>query len=380
MTRRGRSQRFWLRVGALASKETLHIIRDPRTIYLALIMPVFLLLLFGFGVSFDLEAIPFAVVDEDQTLASHTFVREFGASRELATVGPASNAAEAEAWFREGRALAAVVVPQGFEKDLSRGDTATVQFLVDAADGNTATQTLAKAEAITGATAASMLAPAGATLEPLVEARVFTLFNPESKSAFYLVPGLSAYVTAMVAVLLTALTVAREWEQGSMEQLFATPVGRLEIVVGKLLPYLVLGLIAVMLVLAVGMWVFDVPFRGDPLTLALASILFVIGMLGQGLLVSVLTRNQLVATQAATMSAMLPSMLLSGFIFPISNMPVILQGISFAIPARYFIETLRGVLLRGNGLAELWDQLLALALFAVVMLALSTLRFRRVLA
>ena len=375
-----RSQRFWLRIGALASKETLHIIRDPRTIYLALIMPVFLLLLFGFGVSFDLEAIPFAVVDQDKSLASRTFLQEFGASQELASVGDPSNAEEAEAWFREGRALAAVIVPQGFEKDLSRGDATTIQLLVDAADGNTATQTLAKAEAITGAAAAAMLAPAGVAIEPPVEARVFTLFNPESKSAYYLVPGLSAYVTAMVAVLLTALTVAREWEQGSMEQLFATPVGRLEIVIGKLLPYLALGLIAVMLVLAVGMWVFGVPFRGDPFTLALASILFVIGMLGQGLLVSVLTRNQLVATQAATMSAMLPSMLLSGFIFPIASMPVILQGISFAIPARYFIETLRGVLLRGNGMAELWDQIVALAIFAIVTLALSTARFRRVLA
>jgi len=163
-------------------------------------------------------------------------------------------------------------------------------------------------------------------------------------------------------------------------QLFATPVGRFEIVLGKLLPYLVLGGLAVLLVMAVGGWVFDVPFRGSPVALAVLSLLFLLGMLGQGLLISIVTRNQMVATQAAAMSSMLPSLLLSGFVFPIENMPLPLQILSRAVPARYYVAGLRGVLLRGNGMAELWPQAVMLALFALVMLGLSTARFRRTIA
>jgi ABC-2 type transport system permease protein len=216
--------------------------------------------------------------------------------------------------------------------------------------------------------------------QPAIEARTFTRFNPEARSAVFLVPGIAAYVLAIVAVLLTALTVAREWERGSMAQLFATPVGRLEIVLGKLLPYLVLGLLAVLLVIAVGGYAFDVPFRGSPVALAVFSLLFLVGMLGQGLLISVVTQNQMVATQVATMSSMLPSMLLSGFVFPTENMPWPLQLLSRIVPARYFVTALRGILLRGNGLSELWLEALALSLFGAVMLTLATARFKRTIA
>ena len=185
---------------------------------------------------------------------------------------------------------------------------------------------------------------------------------------------------ALVAVLLAFLAVAREWERGSMVQLFATPVGRLEIVVGKLLPYLVMGSVQVLLVLTAGAWVFGMPTRGSLWLLAVASTFFMLGMLGQGLLISVITRNQMVATQASTLSSMLPSMLLSGFMFPIANMPWPLRLISTVVPARYFIAVLRGVLLKGNGIVELWPQVLALLAFASVMVAVSTARFKRKLA
>jgi ABC-2 type transport system permease protein len=227
------------------------------------------------------------------------------------------------------------------------------------------------------------LASGGAAISMMnapIEARSWTRFNPEGRSAVYLVPGITALVLAIVAVLLTALTVSREWERGSMAQLFATPVGRLEIVLGKLLPYMLLGTLAVLLVLAVGSWVFNMPFRGSAPTLALVALLFISGMLGQGLLVSVVARNQMLATQMATLSSMLPSLLLSGFVFPIANMPKPLQLISMIIPARYFIDALRGVLLRGNGIAQLWPDAVALALFSAFMVLASTLRFRRTIA
>jgi ABC-2 type transport system permease protein len=182
---------------------------------------------------------------------------------------------------------------------------------------------------------------------------------------------------AIASVLLTALAIAGEWERGSMEQLFASPVGRLEIVLGKLGPYLAMGLMQFLLVLAVGAWAFDVPIRGSLPLLLVISVLFLAGMLGQGLLISVVTRNQLVATQAATLSSLLPSMLLSGFLFPIENMPKVLQVLSLAIPARYLVHAMRGAMLKGTGFAELWQDVAAQAVFAVAILALATVRFKR---
>lgn len=361
---------------AIAGKEVLHIRRDIRTLYLALAMPVLLLVLFGFGISFDVDHLELSVVDQDRTWASRELVRQLTASQEFTVVqeGTAPEAALRE--VRRGHAVAVLVVPRGFSRDVAGGG-AQVQLLVDGADGNTATQALAKAQALTQVASLKLGAGGGTLRAPPVEVSLRTLFNPAGRSALFLVPGLTAYLLAIVAVLITALTVAREWERGSMEQLFATPVGRLEIVVGKLLPYLGIGFLQVLLVLTVGAWVFDVPIRGSLVTLGLGALLFLIGMLGQGLLISVATRNQVVATQVATMTSVLPSMLLSGFIFPIENLPLPLRVISTLIPARYFVSTLRGVLLRGNGLEVLWPQLVALALFAALMLTVAMARFQR---
>jgi ABC-2 type transport system permease protein len=210
--------------------------------------------------------------------------------------------------------------------------------------------------------------------------KVATRYNPEARSAVFIVPGLAAYLMAITAVLLTALTVAGEWERGSMEQLFASPVTRLEIVLGKLLPYLGIGLVQLLLVLGVGTNVFDVPILGSPLLGILAGLLFLAGMLGQGLFISVVARNQLVATQAGALSSLLPSLLLSGMLVPIDNMPWVLRAISRLIPARYLVDALRQILLKGNGFASIWDDLLAMLLFAVAIIALATRRFRRRIA
>ncbi|NTX55803.1 ABC transporter permease [Myxococcus sp. CA051A] len=363
------------RILAMAGKEVLHIRRDIRTLYLALAMPVLMLVLFGFGISFDVDHLELVVVDQDRTDLSRELVRQVTASQEFVVVQDGTSPDEALGALRRGAATGVFLINKGFAEDVNRGG-AQVQLLVDGSDGNTATQALAKAQALVEMAGRNLGGPVRVTAPPL-EARVRTLFNPDARSAMFLVPGLAAYLLAIVAVLITALTVAREWERGSMEQLFATPVGRLEIVVGKLLPYLGIGLLQVLLVLTVGAWVFDVPVRGSLLALGLGSFLFLVGMLGQGLLISVVTRNQVVATQVATITSVLPSMLLSGFIFPIENLPPPLKLISTLIPARYFVATLRGVLLRGNGLDVLWPQLVALALFAALVLAVATRRFQR---
>ncbi len=372
-------KRFVQRVWALSAKEVRHVLRDPRSLYLALGMPVVLLLLFGYGVSFDLENMPIAFVDLDRSASSREMRQRIGASDDFVDIGLIDEE-EAEGRLVSGEVIAVVVIERGFERHLRRREVATLQLLVDGSDNNGAAQTRAKIEAMGRVFGFSLAAGEAGGGAPPIETRTWTRFNPEGRSAVFLVPGITGYVLAIVAVLLTALTIAREWENGSMAQLFATPVGRLEIVVGKLLPYLVLGALAVLLVMAAGMWVFNVPFRGSPLALAILSVLFIAGMLGQGLLISVLTRNQMVATQVATLSSMLPSMLLSGFVFPIENMPIALQRLTLVIPARYYVEGLRGVLLRGNGVEQLWPQMLALLAFAMVMIVLSTARFRRTIA
>jgi ABC-2 type transport system permease protein len=363
----------------MAWKETLHILRDPRTLLLALAMPVFLLLLFGYGVSFDVDHIPIAVADADRSADSRALARAFAGSREF-EVAAEADAARAEDLLREGLVVAALVIPRGHAADLARGRTAPVQLLVDGADAVVANQVLAKAEAVVRAAGQARLASlAGGAAAP-VEARVWTRFNPEGRSALFMVPGLAAYLLALAAVLLTALAIAGEWERGSMEQLFAAPLGRLEIILGKLLPYLVLGALQFLLVIAVGTAVFEVPVRGGVALLFAFGLLFLVGMLGQGLLISVLAKNQLVATQAGALSSMLPSLLLSGMVVPIANMPAPLRALSRVVPARYLVQALRGLLLRGAGIDALWPDLLALAIFAAAVLALAAARFRRRIA
>lgn len=372
----GTLRRFMVRVGAMAWKEMIHVRRDPRTLVLALVMPVVMLLLFGYGVSFDLERIPLAIADQDRTEASRRLALAFVAANEFAPAGGAGPE-EALTLFRRREARAMLVLPRGYGQELARGGPARAQLLVDGADPVTATQILAKSDAIALGETRHMAEASGLAQAPPIQVKLWTRYNPEARSAVFIVPGMAAYLMAIVAVLLTALTIAGEWERGSMEQLFASPVGRLEIVLGKLLPYLGLGLLQLLLVLAVGAGVFDVPVRGSTGLVVLAGLLFLAGMLGQGLFISVVARTQMVATQAGTLSSLLPSMLLSGMLVPIENMPLPLRLLSRVIPARYLVDALRQVLLKGNGLEGIWKDLLAMLIFAVVVLGLATLRFKR---
>jgi ABC-2 type transport system permease protein len=291
-----------------------------------------------------------------------------------------ADAESADTLFRRHRARAILVIPQGYAKDLARGETGRAELLVDGADPVTANQILTKADAIALAETQRVASAAGVDAQPLLQVKVWTRYNPEARSAVFMVPGLAAYLMAIGSVLLTALTIAGEWERGSMEQLFASPVTRLEIVLGKLLPYLGIGLIQLLLVLGVGTNVFDVPILGSPLLVILAGLLFLAGMLGQGLFISVVARNQLVATQAGALSSLLPSLLLSGMLVPLDNMPLPLRLLSRVVPARYLVDALRQVLLKGNGLAGIWPDLLAMTVFALGILALATARFQRRIA
>jgi ABC-2 type transport system permease protein len=373
------ARRFWIRVFAIASKELLHIGRDPRTLILALVMPVILLLLFGYGVSFDLDRLPLAVADADHSDSSRALIRAFSAGHEFEVVS-VGQASEMETRLRRGEALGALLIPAGYEQALLRGQTARASLLVDGADSNSANQVIQKADALTRAEIQRQLGGPAFLATPPLELRTWTLYNPASRSAVFIVPGLNAYLLALGAVLLTALTIAAEWERGSMEQLFASPVGRFEIILGKLLPYLGIGFLQLLLVVASGAWFFEVPMQGSLIWLFLFSLVFLVGMLGQGLFISVIAKNQLVATQAGTLSAMLPSLLLSGMLFPIENMPLPLRIISELIPAKHLVHAMRGIMLKGSGLTDLWRDLLAMAVFSTLILTLATKRFKRRIA
>jgi ABC-2 type transport system permease protein len=364
------------RMAAMAAKESAHIRRDPQTLAMAFAMPVGLLLLFGYGVTFDLERLPVTIIDHDHTTASRTIVRSFRVSRDLVVAQELDRVEQGVALLRSSNSVAVVVVPEGFSRKLARGESAELQLVVDGADASTATQTINKADAI--ASSALLVSPgaSGGRVARLV-ADSWTLYNPSGRSALLLVPGLMALILAMLCVLLTALTVAREWERGSMEQLFTTPIRRGELILGKLLPYIMLGCLAVLLVLAVGAWAFDVPIRGSLFALSVAAFLFIIGMLAQGLFVSVATKNQTVATLVGTLTSMLPIQLLSGFVFPVANMPKPLQWLAQIMPATHFIAALRGILLRGNGFAEQKSHMFALVAFAIVMVLVTSAKFRR---
>jgi len=374
-----RQRRFLVRLGAMAAKEVLHVRRDPRTLYLALVMPPLLLLLFGYGVSFDIDRIPLVVSDADRSPESRALVNAFSRSNEFQVVARV-DPEEALALFRRGGAQAALVMRPRFASHLARGEPAEAELLVDGADASTANQILQKADAIARAESRRYALAAGLSGSPPLEARAWTRYNPEARSAIFLVPGLTAYIMALGAVLLTALTVAGEWERGSMEQLFASPVGRFDIIFGKLIPYLALGMLQLLLVVAVGAAAFDVPIRGSLTLLFGFGLVFLVCMLGQGLFISVLAKNQLVATQAGLLSSLLPSLLLSGMLFPIENMPRVLRVISRVVPARYLVHALRGILLKGSGLGLLWPDLLALAIFAAAVLGIATARFQRKIA
>ena len=364
------------RTVAIAHKEVLHIIRDARAVYMALGLPVVMLMLFGYGISQDVDHIPVSVADEDHTPASRRLIEALVAGGDFVRDADLGTPDDAEAAFRSGRVKAVLAVPRGYGRDLARGLPASAQLLVDGSDGTTATIAMGDAAGILQATSSGRASRASLTEGPRVRAR----FNPAMRSAYNMVSGVIVLILAMVASLLASLTIAREWERGSMEQLFATPVGRIQIIVGKLIPYAGLGFVQTLLVLTLGSTMFDVPIRGSLVTLFLSSTLFLLAMLGTGLTASIIAKSQLVAVQFAMLISYMPVAMLSGFMFPIENMPWWLQGISMAVPGRYYLTTLRGVLLKGNGLDVLGRDILALAAFAVGTLALAVWRFRRRLA
>jgi ABC-2 type transport system permease protein len=364
------------RLMAIARKEAIQLRRDPRSLILAFALPVFMLVMFGYAITWDVRDIRMAVVDQDRSARSREFLDSFASSGYFRVVKALDSAAQAPALFDRGEVKLVIVVPPGFDRDLLHGHGAPVQALVDGADANTATIVLGYARA-TVQTWSQRVVLQGQrmTLPITAESRVW--YNEELVSRNMIVPGLVATIMMIISALLTSLTIAREWERGTMEQLAATPVSRLEVVIGKLIPYLVIGFVDVTLTSVLGVAIFGVPLRGSILLLAVLSFLFLVGAQGLGIFISAVAKQQLMATQMAMLVTYLPAFLLSGFMFSLDVMPRGLQLISYLIPARYFLVVTRGIFLKGVGVGVLHTQALLMLVFALVGLGLAVRSFRK---
>ena len=367
------------RLLAVARKEAIQLRRDTRSMLLAFLLPVLMLLFFGYAITWDVRDIRLAVLDQDGSQASRGLVDALSASGYFRVTTQLSAQREIDEQLSHGKATAVLVIGPRFSRDLAAHRPAPVQLLLDGGDANTATIALNYADAIVARYSRDIVLQ-GRRVQPPAQAEGRVWYNPTLESRNMIVPGLIAVIMSIIAAMLTALTIAREWERGTMEQLAATPVHRLEVVFGKLLPYLVIGMFDVTITALAGILIFDVPLRGDVLLLGALTMLFLIGALGLGLFISAVLKSQVLATQVAMVATYLPALLLSGFLFDIASMPIVLRAITLIVPARYYIAVTRGVFLKGVGLEALWVQAISMIIFATVGLALAAGAFKKRIA
>jgi ABC-2 type transport system permease protein len=370
-------RRSLARTVAIARKEGLHIVRDPRSLIMALAVPFVMLLLFGYALTLDVDRVPTLVYDHDRSPQSRELIERFAGSRYFRILGSVDEYSSIERSIDRDRALLAVVIPADYSRNLLTSRPAEVQLLLDGSDSNTASIALGYAESLVQMYAFELRARAidrrgGQQLKPPVETRLRVWYNSELQSRNYIVPGLIAVILMIIAALLTSLTIAREWEMGSMEQLLSTPLRAHELVLGKMLAYFALGLIDMVASIAIGIQLFGVPLRGNPLLVLVSGGVFLVGALFWGILVSALARSQLLAYQLGMVTSYLPAFLLSGFIFAIESMPAVIQGITYIFPSRYFIMILKGIFLKGVGIQVLWVDFAFLLAYASIVFVVAT--------
>jgi len=367
------------RLRAVARKEVLHLRRDVRSLILAFLLPVLLTILFGYAISWDVDDIETAVLDQDRSKASRELLDAFRSSRYFRLSRFLENPDEIRDLIDRGAVRMVLVIPPDFSRDLGAaipGRTARIQAIIDGSDANTANIAMGYARGIVQSYSLRIAFERGRVRPPIrVETRVW--YNEELSSRNMIVPGLVAVIMMIIAAMLTSLTIAREWERGTMEQLAATPVTRTEVVLGKMLPYVGIGLFDVVAVSAIGVFLFRVPFRGSPLLLMALSIAFLVGALGMGMLISAVTRSQVLATQVAMVATYLPSFLLSGFMFDVKVMPRALEWLTYLVPARYFLVVTRGIFLKGVGPEVLWSQGLLMIAFGIAGFVAAVSVFRK---
>jgi ABC-2 type transport system permease protein len=376
------------RLLAVATKELHQILRDRRTLAILLLFPAFILLIYGYALNFDIRNVRLAVQDRDRSASSRELVSAFVNSGYFALVGYVEGDAEVDALVNTNQARALLVIPAGFERDTRTRTPTTVQVVIDGDNANTASTVMGYAQALvaeystavllrTGTGAASDGTPVASFPRPLLTLEPRIWYNPQLRSTLFLVPGLIAFIAMITAVVSTALSVVREKERGTMEQIRMSPIGPVSFILGKTLPYLALSFVSALLIVFTAQLLFDLPMRGSWLVLCGTILIFLVGAQAQGLLISSISDSQRMAFQVALLSSFLPTFILSGFIFPISSMPTAIQVVTFIVPARYFLVALRAIVLKGAPIGAFSEQLVALAIFATVALGLAALRLRK---
>ncbi len=373
------------RLRAVARKEFLHILRDPRSLIAALAVPLMMLILFGYALSLDVDRVPTIVYDSDRTPESRALIARFEGSRYFQILGATDTYTTIVRQIDRDRCLLAITIERGFARELLAGRAAPVQIILDGSDSNTANIAKGYADALIQSYAFELRQNAinrkGAPkLAQPVDPRLRVLYNEDLKSRNYIVPGLIAVILAIITALITSLTIAREWESGTMEQLLSTPLRPAELVLGKMAAFFTIGFVDTVIAVLFGLFVFEVPLRGSPLLLIGTSCVFLFGALCWGILISALTRKQVMAYQLGMLTSFLPAFLLSGFVYSIDNMPTVIQVVSYTFPSRYFVALLKGIFLKGVGAGLLWGELAFLIAYAAIVFLLATRRLRQKLA
>jgi len=363
-------------------KEFLHIVRDQRSLLAILALPLLQLLLFGYAISFDISYIDLAVADQDHTQASRALVQALTADGTVRVVQRVDGDVALGRALDDGRARLGLLIPPDYAADLASGQDVPVQLLVDGTDATFAGQALQQVagslQTRIGRDVQTMLRTHGRPGDPPgLVTRPRVLFNESLDSHWFIIPGLIAVIVSMLAAMVTSQCIAREYEQGTIEQILVSPISGPAMMLGKLVPYVGIGVIQVVSVTLASRFLFGVPIRGSLWLLSIGTLLYLVGSMAFGLMISALLKSQQVAMQVSLIATMLPSLLLSGFIFPISNMPLALQGLSYVVAARYYIVIARGLFLKGVGLAALWPQFVAMVIYAAVLVLAAISRFRR---
>jgi ABC-2 type transport system permease protein len=358
----------WIRIRAVARKEFLQIWRDPLSLAMAFFMPAMLLIIFGYAITFDISEIKTIIYDLDKSPLSREFVSMLSESGYFQIIDYVDEGLKIDEYMDSGKAKVAVSIPSDFSKKVRKNLNAKVQVILDGSNSNTATIAQGYISAISENYIRKIK---GMRAPPVIDARIRVWYNPELKSRNYIVPGLIAVIMAVIVALLTSLTVAREWERGTMEQLLSTPVKTSELIIGKLIPYFCIGFLDTVFSILMSHLLFQVPLRGSVVLLLSMSCLFLFGGLSQGILISIVARSQILASQMAILSTFLPAFLLSGFMFSISNMPKFLQILTHIVPARYFVSILKGIYMKGSPFHVLMTEAALLAVYGIVVFTLA---------
>ncbi|HXJ88434.1 MAG TPA: ABC transporter permease [Candidatus Binatia bacterium] len=370
------------RLLAVAKKEIVQVLRDTRSLIIVLIMPVILVLLFGYGVNLDLKHLPIYVYDQDGSQRSQDLLKRFQASEYFEIVGVVNNYRDLARAIDDGHAKIGIVIPWDFSQRAHDARPAQIQALVDGTDDNTANIVIGYSQAVVQGYSSDVqldwLHSHGQTTKPTtIRVETRTWYNEDLESSAFIVPGVLALVMSVIGAFLTSLTIAREWERGTMEQLISTPVTPFEIMFGKLVPYFVIGMIDVLVCALIALYWFHVPFRGSFATLLISSVMFMIVVLSMGFFISVIAKSQLAASQIALLATFLPAFLLSGFLFAIEQMPTVLQWITHILPARYYVSVLKKIFLKGSPVALLYADLIPLGIFTLLLALVATRSFHK---